>query len=74
MTEKQSKIRVRFGKRVRKLRRDREWSQEQMADKIDTSRSYISSVELGQHTVTIDIAERYAKAFGMSLPQLFTSV
>jgi transcriptional regulator with XRE-family HTH domain len=71
MTNTNVKLRVAFGKRVRLLRHTREWSQEQLAERVGVHASYIGSIERGQQSVSIDNASRIAKALKVSLVELF---
>jgi Helix-turn-helix. len=47
-----------FGKRVRKFRKTREYSQEQLADKAGLHRIYIVSIERGEQNISIDNIEK----------------
>jgi len=64
-------VRNKFGKRVRELRRQRGWSQEEFADKAGLHRTYIGSVERGEQNVSIDNIEKLAKTLGVSIDNLF---
>lgn len=61
-----------FGKRVRKFRKTREYSQEQLADKAGLHRTYIGSIECGEQNISIDNIEKIAKALRITVPSLFT--
>lgn len=45
--------RVRFGTRLVKLRKAREWSQEQLALESGLARSYLGGVERGQRNIAL---------------------
>jgi len=64
-------IRNKFGKQVRNLRRDRGWSQEDLADNSGVHRTYIGAIERGEQNVSIDNIIKLAKALSVSLEQLF---
>jgi len=64
-------IRNKFGKQIRNLRRDRGWSQEDLADNSGVHRTYIGAIERGEQNVSIDNIIKLAKALGISLEQLF---
>ena len=64
-------IRNKFGKQVRNLRRERGWSQEDLADNSGVHRTYIGAIERGEQNVSIDNIIKLAKALGVSLEQLF---
>lgn len=58
------------GRRVRKLRQDRGWSLEEMADASGVSRSMLSEIERERANPTLTVTFRIARAFGMSLEDL----
>lgn len=64
-------IRNKFGKQVRNLRREHDWSQEDLADNSGVHRTYIGAIERGEQNVSIDNIIKLAKALGVSLEQLF---
>ncbi len=51
-----------FGRNVRKLRKERGWTQEQLAFEAGVKRAYLSEVENGQRNVSLDVVEKLAKA------------
>jgi len=63
-------ITVRFGKRLRKLRKEKGWTQVQMADAFGIDRSYISDMENGKKNVCLPTMEVLAIGFGISLSNL----
>jgi transcriptional regulator with XRE-family HTH domain len=46
-------ITVRFGLRLRKLRKEKGWTQVEMADALGVDRSYISDIERGKKNVCL---------------------
>lgn len=66
-----SELRIAVGERIVKLRNTRGWSQEELAHKADITRSYIGQIERGERSVSIDIIERIAKAFDITVDELF---
>ncbi|MBT3271209.1 helix-turn-helix transcriptional regulator [Candidatus Poribacteria bacterium] len=60
-------IAVRFGDRVRELRRERGWTQETLAAKSGLNRAYLSLVETGKRNITLRQAEVIANTFGVAL-------
>jgi transcriptional regulator with XRE-family HTH domain len=64
-------IRKRFGARIRQLRNDRGWSQEELADRAGLHRTYIGSVERGEQNLSLVNIERLAATLGVSLSELF---
>jgi transcriptional regulator with XRE-family HTH domain len=63
-------IHVRFGINLRKIRLDKNISQEKLADLAGLHRTYVSSVERGERNVTLQTVERLAKALGVSMSKL----
>jgi ribosome-binding protein aMBF1 (putative translation factor) len=59
-----------FGKRVRKLRRTLDMSQEELANKIETSRSYISALEHDEYEPKLETMKKVAKALKIKLDEL----
>jgi transcriptional regulator with XRE-family HTH domain len=65
-------ITVRFGKRLRELRKKRGWTQVQMADALGIDRSYISDMEGGKKNVCLPTLEVLAQGFGISMARLIS--
>ncbi|WP_299724067.1 helix-turn-helix transcriptional regulator [Devosia sp.] len=55
-----------FGRRVREVRHDRGWTQEQLAFEAGVKRAYISEVENGQRNVSLDVVDKLANALDVS--------
>jgi transcriptional regulator with XRE-family HTH domain len=66
-----TRVRKSFGKRVRELRKQKGYSQEQLADKAGLHRTYIGSIERGEQNVSIDNIEKIAKSLKIIIPELF---
>ena len=45
-------IRIRVGRRLQKLRKQRGWTQVQMAEQLGLDRSYLSDVERGKRNIS----------------------
>jgi transcriptional regulator with XRE-family HTH domain len=63
--------RVLFGRRLRELRKDRGWSQEQLAFESDLDRTYIGGIEQGRRNVSLVNICRLAKALRVKPEALF---
>nr|WP_290222511.1 helix-turn-helix transcriptional regulator [Trichocoleus desertorum] len=72
MTQNEQEIRQRFGKAIRRRRRELDISQEKLAELAELHRTYISNLERGDANPTLDIINRLAKALDISIAQLFT--
>lgn len=60
-----------FGALIRRLRQQAGMSQEEFADRCELHRTYISLIERGERTVTIETASKLAKGLGITLSRLF---
>ncbi len=67
-------IRVRFGRRLRKLRKRQGWTQVQLAERLGLDRSYLADVERGKRNISIVNLEIIARGFGRSLSQLLAGI
>lgn len=65
---------VAFGKAVRRLRSERGLSQEKFASNAGISRTYMSEIERGVTTVSIEVAARIARALNLTASVLFRHV
>ena len=65
-----SDVSIRFGKKLRRLRTERQMSQEEFAAQANLHRTYVSSVERGERNVTIETIEKLAHALGVPLSDL----
>jgi len=63
-------ITVRFGKRLRELRRGQNWTQVDMAEKLGIDRSYISDMERGIKNVCLPTLETLAQALNTTISKL----
>lgn len=61
-----------FGKKIRKLRQDRNLSQEDLAEITGLHRTYISGIERGIRNPTLMIIAKFAKALQTSTAELMT--
>ena len=59
-----------FGKRLHDLRRQRGWSQIELAAKVETSGPIIGRYERGDMTPSIDMARKIADVLGVTLDYL----
>lgn len=63
---------VDLGRRVRELRKARDWTLEQAASQAGLARSTLSKIENGQMSPTYDALKKLAVGLEISIPQLFT--
>lgn len=63
--------RAAFGARVRELRTERDWRQEEFAHLVKLDRTYVSGIERGRRNPTLDIIHRLADTLGVPVADLF---
>jgi transcriptional regulator with XRE-family HTH domain len=66
-----TKISENFGKQVKKLRLEKEMSQEELAEKLNIHRTYMSFIERGQRSPSLVLIFKISRALGVKLPELF---
>jgi len=64
-------VRQRLAVNMKRLRKERGWSQEALADEAGLDRTYISGIERRVKNPTITVIDRVAAAFGCKLGALF---
>jgi transcriptional regulator with XRE-family HTH domain len=65
-----SKSQRSLGERIRDARKERGWTQEDLADEAEIDRSYIGGVERGERNVTFSMLCRIARAIGRDVASL----
>jgi transcriptional regulator with XRE-family HTH domain len=65
---------AKLGKAMRRLRRERKLSQEDLADLAGLDRTFVSMLERGKRRATLESAESIASGFGLSLSELIASL
>jgi putative transcriptional regulator len=58
--------------RVRELRTERGWTQEQLAEAVGVSRQSINSIERDRYVPSLLVALTFARVFGCATDQIFT--
>lgn len=61
----------RFGGLVRSLRQEKGYSQEEFSFRVGLHQTYVSSVERGERNVTIQTADRIARALDTTMAEMF---
>jgi transcriptional regulator with XRE-family HTH domain len=67
-----SDLRVRFGKRLRKLRRNKDITQEQLAEMIGVSVDFVSKIERGLNAPSFDNVQKIAAVLEVDASEFFT--
>ena len=63
-----------LGMRIKYLRSLKKWSQEDLALEADVNKNYISDLERGERNPTVKVLEKIARAFNISLSELFKGI
>lgn len=63
-------ILIKFGNRIRELRIERQWSQEELADKTGFHRTYIGMIERAERNPSLINIEIFSNSFELTISQL----
>ena len=69
--KKKTAFLIKFGKRLYRLRNHYQATQSEMAERAEVADGYYSDIERGCRNLPLMTVKRLAKAFGLSLEQLF---
>ena len=58
--------------RVKELRMERGWTQQDLADKVGVSRQSINSIERDRYVPSLPLALVFARVFGSSTDEIFS--
>jgi len=64
-------ILVRFGDRLRELRKNAGFSQERFAIECNLDRSYVGAIERGERNVSLRYVDKFAQALDISMSVMF---
>ncbi len=68
-----TKVKKQFGKHLRKLRKEKGWTQEELADKADMHFTYVGQIERGVRNPSLVNLYKLSKALKVRLGNLFSS-
>ena len=57
--------------RLRELRAERNWTQADLAQRLEVSRQTVNSIEVGRYDPSLPLAFRIARVFAMRVEELF---
>ena len=57
--------------RLRVLRAERAWSQQDLAERLEVSRQSVNAIETGRYDPSLPLAFRIADLFGMTIEEIF---
>ena len=59
--------------RLRLLRAERHWSQQDLAERLEVSRQSVNAIETGKYDPSLPLAFRIAELFDLPIEEIFTS-
>jgi putative transcriptional regulator len=59
--------------RLRVLRAERSWSQQDLAERLEVSRQSVNAIETGKYDPSLPLAFRIAELFGLPIEEIFVS-
>jgi putative transcriptional regulator len=57
--------------RLREMRSAKEWSQSDLADKLEVSRQTVNAIETGRYDPSLPLAFKLARLFKVAIEELF---
>ncbi|MBT2186362.1 helix-turn-helix transcriptional regulator [Sphingobium nicotianae] len=58
--------------RLKVLRAERDWSQQDLAERLEVSRQSVNAIETGKYDPSLPLAFRIADLFEMTIEQIFS--
>ena len=58
---------MKIGKFLKELRKEKELTQEQLAEKAGLQRTHVGRIEAGKYAVTLEVVQAIAEALGMTV-------
>ncbi|MDR0229863.1 MAG: helix-turn-helix domain-containing protein [Flavobacteriaceae bacterium] len=71
MEDKEKQNQIDFGKRIQHLRKERKWSQEELASRANCHRTYIGLIERAEREPGLNKIIYLAHAFEITIAELF---
>ena len=59
--------------RLKVLRAERDWSQQELAERLAVSRQSVNAIETGKYDPSLPLAFRIAELFGSAIEEIFVS-
>lgn len=57
--------------RLKVLRAERDWSQAELAERLDVSRQAVNAIETGKYDPSLPLAFKVGRLFGLSIEEIF---
>ena len=58
--------------RLKVLRAERDWSQQDLAERLDVSRQSVNAIEKGRYDPSLPLAFKIAEVFGLAIEDIFS--
>ena len=58
--------------RLKVLRAERDWSQQDLAERLDVSRQSVNAIEKGRYDPSLPLAFKIADVFGLAIEEIFS--
>jgi transcriptional regulator with XRE-family HTH domain len=72
--DSKQKILIKFGERVREIRKEKGLSQEELAHKANLHRTYIGMIERAEKNITLVNIEKITNALEISIKDIFNGI
>lgn len=59
--------------RLKVLRAERDWSQQDLAERLQVSRQSVNAIETGKYDPSLPLAFRIAELFSLTIEEIFAS-
>lgn len=57
--------------RLKVLRAERDWSQQDLAERLEVSRQSVNAIETGRYDPSLPLAFKIAATFGLAIEEIF---
>lgn len=68
------KLQRKFGLILKKIRKEKGFSQESLANNADIDRTYVSDIEKGERNISLKIIEKLCNTLQISLSEFFNQI
>jgi DNA-binding XRE family transcriptional regulator len=68
---KNAKLPKSLGKKIQKIRKGKELTQEELSEKVGISRAYMGYIEQGRYSASLEVIEKIAKVLKVKMSDLF---
>lgn len=65
-------IKIEFGMKIKELRKEKGFSQDELAERSGLNRPYISGIEQGKRNVSLEVIEKLAEALEVKIINIFS--